>query len=246
MPQDSRLCPPSLCVRPLTNWWIRWPGNGKEAGQQTHCVAWMPIASYGRQRTGDRLSLGIDSKQLRAHRRRQTVATVILLRKLSSHTVHATISILTSRAFWEIFCAGQTGFVCEVLQAPNAQSCRFEKSPNIPVSGRPTARRPLPALEPVSEFCWKPLGSQQHNQTERRNDEFDADVLSFQPQFLLQELIFAHCPFRTSLADPFVEISSPNPIGSLSGESQTPSASSCRSRSWPTADRELEATESSL
>ena len=36
---------------------------------------------------------------------------------------------------------------------------------------------------------------------------------------------------RTSLADPLVGISSPHAIGSLSGEPQRPSASSCRSRS---------------
>ena len=67
---------------------------------------------------------------------------------------------------------------------------------NLTTPDRPTARRSLPALEPVSEFCWQPLESQQHNQPERRSDEFDADVVSLQPRFLLQELIFAHCPYQ--------------------------------------------------
>ena len=31
---------------------------------------------------------------------------------------------------------------------------------------------------------------------ERRSDEPDADVVSFQPRFPLQELIFAHCPYQ--------------------------------------------------
>ena len=108
---------------------------------------------------------------------------------------------------------------------------------------RPTALRSMPAPEPVSEFCWQPLESQQLNQPERRSDEFDADVVSFQPRFLLRSSSLL--TVRTSLADPSVGISSPNPIGFLSGESETPSASSYRSRSEPTADREVVATESS-
>ena len=111
-----------------------------------------------------------------------------------------TISIPTSRAFREIFCAGQTGFVCtecgilpirEVATYPRSSAC------DHPSSGeRSTARRSLPAREPVSKFCWEPVESQQHNQPERRSDEFDADVVSFQVRFLLQELNFAHCPYQ--------------------------------------------------
>ena len=40
----------------------------------------------------------------------------------------------------------------------------------------------------------QPAETQQHNQPGRRSDELDADVVSFQPRFPLQELIFAHCP----------------------------------------------------
>ena len=61
------------------------------------------------------------------------------------------------------------------------------------------ARRSLLAPEFVNKFWWQPAESQQDIQPERRNDEFDANVVSFQPRFLLQELIFAHCPHQPRL-----------------------------------------------
>ena len=42
---------------------------------------------------------------------------------------------------------------------------------------------------------WNLSDSQQDSfQSDRRNNEYDADAVPFHPRFLLQELIFAHCP----------------------------------------------------
>ena len=81
------------------------------------------------------------------------------------------------------------------LQAASARSYRFERlqpahgvaSPNKPAQGAP---------EPVNKFCWQPAESQQDNRPEGRNDESDADAVPFLPRFVLQELIFAHCPHQ--------------------------------------------------
>ena len=55
---------------------------------------------------------------------------------------------------------------------------------------------PVPASTGVSQRILSAENQQDH---QRRNDEFDADAVPFLPRFLLQELIFGHCPH---LADP--------------------------------------------
>ena len=56
-----------------------------------------------------------------------------------------------------------------------------------------TARRSLPALEPVNKFCWQPAETQQQTRRDERIDEFDTDAVTFHSRFVLQELIFVHC-----------------------------------------------------
>ena len=93
---------------------------------------------------------------------------------------------LLCRADW-LRLRGIAGTECAILPIREIAAyprCRASEHPST--GERPTARRSLPTPEPVSEFCWQPLESQRHNQLERRSDEFDADVVSFQPRFLLQ------------------------------------------------------------
>ena len=121
-------------------------------------------------------------------------------RRLSSHTVRTTIFISTSRAFGEISCAGQTGFVCEALQAPSARSCRFEKSPPNPVQRVRTYQlrgAPHGALVPAGPGAREQIllaasRKSAHTVSQRREEALN----STPTRFLLQELIFDRCPYR--------------------------------------------------
>ena len=65
---------------------------------------------------------------------------------------------------------------------------------------RTTARLSLAAPERVNKFCRQPAKSQHDSvRSEWRCDEFDADVVPFQPRSLLQGLVFGHCPHQRPL-----------------------------------------------
>ena len=138
-------------------------------------------------------SLGTDSRQRRARRRCHTVlAAGDYLRALSARRSCFHKSLVQSRLA-----------LSEVPQAARVRSCRIEKSPPTPDAA--PAKTPAEGSAPRRagpcqhrSQSTNSVGSQQKNQQdnsqERRNDEFHADVVPFLPRFLLQELIFAHCP----------------------------------------------------
>ena len=134
--------------------------------------------------------MGTDSKQRRARRR--------------CHTGSYRFSAQPAAASWD---SGAYGLA-------SARSYQFERSPPTPDAATTTgqwsaSRRVDPSRHrsQPTNFYWQPSENHQDHQPERRNDEFDADAVPFLPQFLFQELIFAH---------PIEEISSTNPTGSLS------------------------------
>ena len=62
-----------------------------------------------------------------------------------------------------------------------------------------TRRQSQKRLEPKRSFVWVSGKSSAKEVTANEaKAEFDADVVPFQPRFLLQEIIFAHCPSRAS------------------------------------------------
>ena len=101
---------------------------------------------------------------------------------------------LLCRADW-LCLGGIAGCECAILPIPEiATHSRCEHASS---GERPTARRSLPAPEPVNKICWQLAESQQDNgRSEWRSDKFDADTVPFQPRLSLQELIFAHCPHQ--------------------------------------------------
>ena len=87
--------------------------------------------------------------------------------------------------------------VCDLADSRDRHLLKVQCLRTRQFRGAPHDAPVLPALEPVNKFCWQPAERQQDNgRSEWRNDEFDADAVPFQPRFLLQELLFAHCPHR--------------------------------------------------
>ena len=153
---------------------------------------------HGHLRTGDRLSLGTDSKQ-RLTKMPHRSYRVFCCRRLSSRNVRATIFISTSRASEEILCRADWLCLrclasCECAILPIREIATYSRCGGS--RERPTARCSLQAPEPVNTFCWQPAESQQHNRPDGRDDESDVAAGPFLPLFLLQELIFAHCPHQ--------------------------------------------------
>ena len=151
-------------------------------------------------------SLGINSKQRRVHRRRHTVLTAISAagdylrtqfarRSLSQPTAPSGKSPVQGRLASSARCSRHR--MCDPPASRNRRPTPGAARAKHPSLGeRPTARRSLPAREPVKQILF---GSQQkvsNNRPDEKSDEFDADVVPFLPKFPLVELVFAHCPYQ--------------------------------------------------
>ena len=174
---------------------------------------------------GDRLSLGTNSEQRRAHAKTPHRSyRDFCCRRLSSRTVRTTIFIPTSRASrGNLLCRadwlclrGIAGTECAILP-------RFKKSPPLPrrcsaceqtSSGeRPTARRSLPHRNQSTNSVGQPAENQQDNQPEeKRRIRRLTWYHSCRGSYIRSSSLLT---VRISLADALRGISSPNPTGSL-------------------------------
>ena len=152
---------------------------------------------------------------------------------ICEHSPHDDRYLLCS-ADW-LCLRGTAGTECGILPIREIATHRQCSACARTSSGElPTARRSLPAPEPVNKFCWQLAESQQHNQPERRGDEFDADVVSFLPRFLLQELIFASPFFQPSVQPSFPQNFVSSPVRGQHPRTSVPTTGHHRSYSTTT------------
>ena len=139
------------------------PWTGKKLDSRRLVTPGCRKRSCRREGTGNRPSLGIDSRQRR--RRPNRSYRDFCCRRISSYTVCSTIPIPTSRASRRISRAGRTRCRCEELQIQSARSSPSETSPPASAAARaiivvqesaPQRVGPCGAPEPVSGLSWQP------------------------------------------------------------------------------------------
>ena len=150
----------------------------------------------GYQRARDRSCLGAGSKQRRTRCKRGAVPTAFspAAACLCSLSVSAPA---VSR--WES--STQSGLAFSVRDcrlrmccSADPRDCHLSKMQQQQQAGRAPARRTLLAPEAPNVLQCK--ATKTVFQSDRRNNEHDADAVPFLPRFPLQELVFAHCPHQ--------------------------------------------------
>ena len=219
----------------------------KEKKLDSRCIVSLGfrLCSRGRQRTGNRASLRTDPTQGWAWRRCHAVLTAC----------SPSIFLPISRAIRRIFCAGRIGFVHEELQPGNARSAAYHRC-SAPRRVGPYQHRSLSAdsvctqdrclgMDAQAGQTAPALGEKTASTTQ---DQISGNGIWMWPDIVclvnLDQYLshsghgsFSSLTPHPILAAPFVEVPSPNPIGSPTRGSLTPSVSSSWFRPLSTSDQ---------